>query len=109
MDIVDTFVILALFELVVSIMFQLLYTCGMNTMDLWNLKEGSFVVCSAIMVCRAGLDMVLGEKIPPLPGIKPHIFRSWAAISQIHCQLWFYFPEKYRVWQYYSWQEQDIK
>ena len=78
-------------------------------MDLWDLKEGSFVICSAIVVFRAGLDMVLGEKIPFLPGIKPHSFRSWAPISQSHCQLWGYIPEKYCVWQYYSWQEQDIK
>lgn len=38
-------------------------------MYLWDSKAGSFVGCSAITVSRAGLDMVLREEIPPLPGI----------------------------------------
>jgi hypothetical protein len=76
-------------------MFQLIYTCGMNTMYLWDFKAGSFVGCSAITVSRGSLNMVLGEEIP-LPGIKPHSLSSWPAISQIHCcQLWVYVPEKY--------------
>jgi hypothetical protein len=93
---VDTFVTFAQYELGVSIMFQLIYTCGMNTVYLWDLKAGSFVGCSAITVSRAGLDMVLREEIPPLSGIKPHSFNSWPAISQIRCcQLWVYVLEKY--------------
>jgi len=76
-------------------MFQLIDTCGMNAMYLWDSKAESFVGRSAITVSRAGLDMVLGEEIP-LPGIKPNSLSSWPAISRIHCcQLWVYVPEKY--------------
>jgi hypothetical protein len=67
----------------------------MNTVYLWDLKAGFFMGCSAITLSRAGLDMVFGEEISPLPGVKPHSFSSWPAISQIHCQLWVYVPEKY--------------
>lgn len=75
MDMVDTFVTFAQYELRLALCSNC-FTRGMNTIYLWDLKAGSFMGCSAIMLSRAGLDMVLGEE-------KPSFARNQAPFIQL--------------------------